>query len=76
MAAKKSSGQRYAQKVLLAVGVWLAVFSIAQMAIFAATGMEQTQLIESTFAVIGLECGGLLVKRILEKVLPTKKEEE
>lgn len=73
---KKGNGQRYAEKVLLAVGVWLAVFSIAQMAIFAATGTEQTQLIESTFAVIGLECGGLLVKRILEKVLPTKKEEE
>lgn len=74
MAAKRSNGQRYAEKVLLAVGVWLAVFSIAQMAIFAATGMEQTQLIESTFAVIGLECGGLLVKRILEKVLPEKEK--
>ena len=76
MAAKKSSGQRYAEKVLLVVGIWLAVFSIGQTAIFAVTGMEQTQLIESTFAVIGLECGGLLVKRILEKVLPGKKEEE
>ena len=40
MAARKSSGQRYAERVLLVVGVWLAVFSIGQMAIFAVTGMN------------------------------------
>lgn len=74
--ARRRKVQRFAQKALLVITIWLAVFSIGQMAIFAVTGMEQTQLIESTFAVIGLECGGLLVKRILEKVLPGKKEEE
>ncbi len=74
--ARRRKAQRFAGKVLLVIAIWLAVFSIGQMAIFAVTGVEQTQLIESTFAVIGLECGGLLVKRILEKVLPGKKEEE
>ena len=74
--ARRRKVQRFAQKALLVITIWLAVFSIGQMAIFAVTVMEQTQLIESTFAVIGLECGGLLVKRILEKVLPGKKEEE
>ena len=74
--ARRRKVQRFAQKALLVITIWLAVLSIGQMAIFAVTGMEQTQLIESTFAVIGLECGGLLVKRILEKVLPGKKEEE
>ena len=67
----------FAHGDIIMVGAYaavVAVFSIGQMAIFAVTGMEQTQLIESTFAVIGLECGGLLVKRILEKVLPGKEE--
>ena len=72
--ARRRKVQRFAQKALLVITIWLAVFSIGQTAIFAVTGMEQTQLIESTFAVIGLECGGLLVKRILEKVLPGKEE--
>lgn len=72
--ARRRKAQRFAQKALLVIAIWLAVFSAAQMAIFAVTGAEQTQLIESTFAVIGLECGGLLVKRILEKVLPGKEE--
>ena len=74
--ARRRKAQRFAQKALLVIAIWLAVFSAAQMAIFAVTGVEQTQLIESTFVVIGLECGGLLVKRILEKVLPGKREEE
>lgn len=74
--ARRRKAQRFAGKALLVIAIWLAVFSAAQMVIFAVTGVEQTQLIESTFAVIGLECGGLLVKRILEKVLPGKKEEE
>ena len=72
--ARRRKAQRFAGKALLVIAIWLAVFSAAQMAIFAVTGVEQTQLIESTFAVIGLECGGLLVKRILEKILPGKEE--
>ena len=52
----------------MVVTVWLVVFSVAQMVIFTITGNEQTQLIESTFAVIGLEVGGLLVKRITDKI--------
>ena len=72
--ARRRKVQRFAGKVLLVIAIWLAVFSIGQMVIFAVTGVEQTQLIESTFSVIGLECGGLLVKRILEKVLPGREE--
>ena len=52
----------------MVVTIWLVVFSVAQMVIFTITGNEQTQLIESTFAVIGLEVGGLLVKRIADKI--------
>ena len=72
--ARRRKAQRFAGKSLLVIAIWLAVFSIGQMVIFAFTGVEQTQLIESTFSVIGLECGGLLVKRILEKVLPGREE--
>ena len=53
--ARRRKAQRFAEKALLVIAIWLAVFSIGQMAIFAVTGVEQTQLIESTFSVIGLE---------------------
>lgn len=65
--AKKPT-QRFATTALMVVTIWLVVFSVAQMVIFTITGNEQTQLIESTFAVIGLEVGGLLVKRIADKI--------
>ena len=39
-------------------------------------GSEQTQLIESTYTVIGLECGGLLLKRIVEKAFGRRNTEE
>lgn len=67
--------QRTANKVLLFIAIYLIVFSIAQYVGFLITGTEQTQLIESTYTVIGLECGGLLLKRIVEKAFGRKEEE-
>lgn len=68
--------QRTANKVLLFIAVYLIVFSIAQFVASILTGQEQTQLIESTYTVIGLECGGLLLKRIADKAFRRKGEEE
>ena len=38
--------------------------------------MEQEQLIESTFTVVGVELGGLLLKRVMEIFLPRKDKKE
>ena len=74
--ASKRLTQRFAPKVLAFIGAYLLLFSAAQYVSYLITGSEQTQLIESTFAVIGLECGGLLFKRIVEKVFRRKEQEE
>lgn len=58
------------------IAVYIVLFSIAQYVSFLITGGEQTQLIESTYTVIGLECGGLLLKRIVEKAFGHRNTEE
>ena len=68
--------KRFATVALIFCAVYLSLFSIAQMISFWQTGTEQTELITMTFTVIGIECGGLLLKRIAEKVFPKKNDEE
>lgn len=68
--------KRFATVALIFCAVYLSLFSIAQMISFWHTGTEQTELITMTFTVIGIECGGLLLKRIVEKIFPKKKNEE
>lgn len=68
--------KRFATVALIFCAVYLTLFSIAQMVSFWQTGTEQTELINMTFTVIGIECGGLLLKRIAEKVFPKKNDEE
>lgn len=68
--------QRFATKALFFIAIYLVLFSAAQYISFLVTGTEQTQLIESTYTVLGLECGGLLLKRITEKIFKVKKTEE
>lgn len=68
--------KRFATVALAFCAVYLTLFSIAQMVSFWQTGTEQTELINMTFAVIGIECGGLLLKRIAEKVFPKKTNDE
>ena len=65
MMAKKT---RYAEKALRILFGYLAIFSAVHTVLAAVTGAEQTTLIEQTFAVFGIEAGGLLLKRILEKL--------
>lgn len=63
-----SKKTRYAQKALRFLFGYLVIFSAVHTALAAITGVEQTTLIEQTFAVFGIEAGGLLLKRILEKL--------
>lgn len=68
--------QRFATKCLIFIAIFLCVFTVLQYASFMITGMEQTQLIESVFTVIGLECGCLILKRICDVVFKKKKTQD
>lgn len=67
---------RFATKVLIAIAVFLVLFVAVMVWSFVVTGgEEQSQLIESVFTVVGLECGGLLLKRIVEKIFSRNDKE-
>lgn len=67
---------RFATKVLVAIAIFLVLFVAVMVWSFVYTGgEEQSQLIESVFTVVGLECGGLLLKRIVEKIFSRNDKE-
>lgn len=70
--AKLGKGTRMANKVLLFLAVYLILFTVAETVVFCVTGQEQTELVSMTFTVFGVELGGLLAKRITEKVFGKK----
>ncbi len=73
---KISKGTRVANKVLLFCAVYLILFTVAETIVFCITGQEQTELVSMTFTVFGVELGGLLAKRIAEKVFGKNKDTE
>ena len=62
--------ERFATRALTVIAITTGVFLAAQYISFLITRMEQTVLIQYYFTVVGLECGGMLLKRILEVALP------
>lgn len=74
--ARLSKGARFANKVLLFCAVYLILFTVAETIVFCVTGQEQTELVSMTFTVFGVELGGLLAKRIAEKVFGKNKDTE
>lgn len=66
--------QRFAEKALRILFVYLVLFSITHTVLTAVTGVEQTTLIEQTFVVFGVEAGGLLLKRIVDKIFGRKND--
>lgn len=74
--AKISQKTRYAEKALRVLFLYLVIFSAVHTVLTAVTGVEQTTLIEQTFLVFGIEAGGLLLKRIVEKIFGKKKVED
>lgn len=72
--AKISKGTRFANKVLLFLAVYLVLFTVAETIVFCVTRQEQTELVNMTFTVFGVELGGLLAKRIAEKVFGKNKD--
>lgn len=67
--------QRFAEKALRILFVYLVLFSITHTVLTAVTGVEQTTLIEQTFVVFGVEAGGLLLKRIADKIFGRKNDD-
>lgn len=74
--AKLSKDTRIANKVLLFLAVYLILFTVTETVVFCVTGQEQTELVNMTFTVFGVELGGLLAKRIAEKVFGKNKDTE
>lgn len=66
---------RYAEKALRVLFVYLVIFSAVHTVLTAVTGVEQTTLIEQTFVVFGVEAGGLLLKRIVDKIFGRKNDD-
>ena len=64
---------RFATKVLIAIAVFLVLFVAVMVWSFVYTGgEEQSQLIDSVFTVVGIECGALMLKRVMEIFLPRR----
>lgn len=64
---------RFATKALIAIAVFLVLFVAVMVWSFVHTGgEEQSQLIDSVFTVVGIECGALMLKRVMEIFLPRR----
>lgn len=68
--------EHFATRALLVIAVTTAIFTAAQYVSFLITRQEQTVLIQYYFTVVGIECGGMLLKRVMEVVIAriSKKE--
>ena len=68
--------ERFATRALTVIAITTGVFLAAQYISFLITRMEQTILIQYYFTVVGLECGGMLLKRIMEVFVARIKKKE
>lgn len=71
-----AADERFATKALIVIAITTAVFVVMQYISFLITGMEQTTLITYFFTVVGIECGGMLLKRITEVAVARIKKKE
>lgn len=60
--------ERFATRALLVIAITTAIFIAAQYVSFLITRQEQTVLIQYYFTVVGIECGGMLLKRVMEVI--------
>lgn len=68
--------ERFATKVIVAIGITTAIFIAAQYVSFLITGMEQTTLITYYFTAVVIECGAMMLKRISEVIVARIKKKE
>ena len=68
--------ERFATKVIVAIGITTAIFIAAQYVSFLITGIEQTTLITYYFSAVVIECGALMLKRVSEIIVARVKKKE
>lgn len=68
--------ERFATKVIVAIGITTAIFIAAQYVSFLITGIEQTTLITYYFFAVVIECGALMLKRVSEIIVARVKKKE
>ena len=68
--------ERFATKVIVAIGVTTVIFIAAQYVSFLITGIEQTTLITYYFPAVVIECGALMLKRLSEIIVARVKKKE
>lgn len=73
---KKPLDERFATRVIVAIGITTAIFIVAQYVSFLITQVEQTALIEYYFTAIVVECGALMLKRVTEVIVARIKKKE
>lgn len=66
----------FAKVCLAIVAVLTIVFTGAMIWVFRETGIEMATLEERWFTVVGVELGGLLIKRIIDKKRENKEDNE
>ena len=68
--------ERFATKVIIAIGITTAIFIAAQYVSFLITGIEQTTLITYYFTAVVIEGGALMLKRVSEIIVARVKKKE
>ncbi len=62
-------GERFATRVIGAIGITTAIFIATQYVSFLFTQVEQVTLIEWYFRAVVIECGVLMLKRFMEVIV-------
>lgn len=70
------ANERFATKAVAVIGITTAIFIIMQYASFLITGAEQTTLIEYYFKAVVIECGAMMLKRVVEVAVARIKKKE
>lgn len=70
------ANERFATKAVVAIGITTAIFIIMQYASFLITGVEQITLIEYYFKAVVIECGAMILKRVVEVAVSRIKKKE
>lgn len=68
--------ERFATKAVVIIGITTAIFIIMQYVSFLITQIEQTTLIQYYFTAVVIECGAMMLKRIVEVAVARIKKKE
>ena len=68
--------ERFATKAVIVIAITTVVFIIMQYVSFLITQIEQTALIEYYFTAVVIECGAMMLKRVVEVAAARIKKKE